>query len=252
MLYHWAIRALLVGKNVILCYQGFDLLLRQPGIEPRASAWKALMLPLHHWRQMENLRDSFTCFNTKPPPPKAGNIPLDQTDATISHHATSINTALTFTAPSWESTLMHVHSGVIEEIWVDMEVEGSATGAHQNIPGPTLFVCWWPGDKHQAGMLILALCTQVIRIVTSLALTKVAFAMLKLGGGMYPPQLLGGTTNLSLKKPSSAMCYGVVWFILSIPCAEPPFHSVYSQFGTSSSRHMCWVICVCGVPCELQ
>ena len=23
--------------------------LHQPGIEPRASAWKALMLPLHHW-----------------------------------------------------------------------------------------------------------------------------------------------------------------------------------------------------------
>ena len=218
MLYHWAIRALLVGKNVILCYQGFDLLLRQPGIEPRASAWKALMLPLHHWRQMENLRDSFTCFNTKPPPPKAGNIPLDQTDATISHHATSINTALTFTAPSWESTLMHVHSGVIEEIWVDMEVEGSTTGAHQNIPGPTLFVCWWPGDKHQAGMLILALCTQVIRIVTSLALTKVAFAMLKLGGGDVPPPTFGRDDK---PKPKEAiLCHvlrcSMVYFVNSM------------------------------------
>ena len=24
-------------------------LLHQPGIEPRANAWKAFMLPLHHW-----------------------------------------------------------------------------------------------------------------------------------------------------------------------------------------------------------
>ena len=24
--------------------------MRQPGIEPRATAWKAAMLPLHHWR----------------------------------------------------------------------------------------------------------------------------------------------------------------------------------------------------------
>ena len=25
------------------------LILHQPGIEPRANAWKAFMLPLHHW-----------------------------------------------------------------------------------------------------------------------------------------------------------------------------------------------------------
>ena len=184
MLYHWAIRALLVGKPLL---PGIWFTTAPTGNRTQGKCLEGTYVTTTPLAPDENLRDSFTCLNTKPPPPKAGNIPLDQTDATISHHATSINTALKFTAPSWESTLMHVHSGVIEEIWVDMEVEGSATGAHQNIPGPTLFVCWWPGDKHQAGMLILTLCTQVIRIVTSLALTKVAFAMLKLGGGVPPP-----------------------------------------------------------------
>ncbi len=28
-----------------------ERILRQPGIEPRANAWKAFMLPLHHWRK---------------------------------------------------------------------------------------------------------------------------------------------------------------------------------------------------------
>ena len=30
--------------------------LRQPGIEPRANAWKAFMLPLHHWREDGHFR----------------------------------------------------------------------------------------------------------------------------------------------------------------------------------------------------
>ena len=28
---------------------GKNFMLHQPGIEPRANAWKAFMLPLHHW-----------------------------------------------------------------------------------------------------------------------------------------------------------------------------------------------------------
>ena len=32
--------------------------MRQPGIEPRATAWKAAMLPLHHWR-LETFSKSF-------------------------------------------------------------------------------------------------------------------------------------------------------------------------------------------------
>ena len=31
-------------------FQKSKLCLRQPGIEPRANAWRAFMLPLHHWR----------------------------------------------------------------------------------------------------------------------------------------------------------------------------------------------------------
>ena len=30
--------------------------LRQPEIESRANAWKAFMLPLHHWRSLQNRR----------------------------------------------------------------------------------------------------------------------------------------------------------------------------------------------------
>ena len=40
------------GKNFMLhqpAENGKNFMLHQPGIEPRANAWKAFMLPLHHW-----------------------------------------------------------------------------------------------------------------------------------------------------------------------------------------------------------
>ena len=48
------------------------------------------------------------------------------------------------------------------------------------------------------------------------------------------------------------MWFSMVYFVHSV-CRTTSFHLFYSQFGTSSCRHMCWVIFVCsGVPYELQ
>ena len=51
---------LISGKGKVLKYQNTKKL-RQPEIESRANAWKAFMLPLHHWR----FKLAFSCFFDK-------------------------------------------------------------------------------------------------------------------------------------------------------------------------------------------
>ena len=48
--------------------------MRRPGIEPRANAWKAFMLPLHHRRMLVGIRCKIIELNNFPFPKTAGEI----------------------------------------------------------------------------------------------------------------------------------------------------------------------------------